>query len=243
MCTLLSYYVIMLSKGGIIMEEFIGKRIKKYRKKENLTQAELAERIDKSLRSVQKYEAGDVAPGIDVVDKIAEALGISRNALLIVKRSYRPDKSLEMVYDLFEEVFNHSRIKEEIGLTAKEFMEKDQYFIFQLREEFIQSIILNSRFLKQKVLNENSLPMEEPLKICPYSNKVYELGNKLNNKEYLRYMRDKYDRLLNAVTDHDFDNHKTLEKEAQKSKGKYDDQGENDYRFATQDDIDQMMGR
>jgi len=96
----------MFSKGGIIMEDFIGKRIKKYRKKENLTQKELAEKIDKSLRSVQKYESGDVAPGIDVVDKIAEALGISRNALLIVKRSYRPDKSLEMVYDLFEEVFS-----------------------------------------------------------------------------------------------------------------------------------------
>lgn len=219
------------------MNDSIGSRIKQHRASKKMTQQELGDKLNISKQAISQYERDSRKPSLNMLDKIANALEITRNALLTIKRSYRPDVSLEMVYDLFEEVFNHSRVKEEIGLNAKKFIENDKYFIFQIREEFIQSIILNSRFSKQKILNDDNSPLENPLKICPYSNKIYELGNKLNDAEYLRYMRDKYDRLLAAVEDYNYNNHKTLEEEAKNTKGKYDDQGENDYRYATQEDI------
>ena len=44
--------------------------IKKSRKEKGLTQQELADKIDRSLRMVQKYESGEVQPSIEVLNSI-----------------------------------------------------------------------------------------------------------------------------------------------------------------------------
>lgn len=64
----------------------IGENIKKYRKEKNITQKELAEKINKNIRTIQKYEAGKVEniPYL-VVDDIAKALQVPINEL------YTPD--------------------------------------------------------------------------------------------------------------------------------------------------------
>ncbi len=54
----------------------IGDTIKTERKKKNLTQKELAEKINKSERMVQKYENGEVIPSIEVLNNIGAALGV-----------------------------------------------------------------------------------------------------------------------------------------------------------------------
>ena len=59
------------------MSNYIGLNIKKYRKEKGLTQEELANEIGKSLRTVQKYESGDILPSFDNVNEIAKILGIS----------------------------------------------------------------------------------------------------------------------------------------------------------------------
>lgn len=50
--------------------------IQRARKAAGLTQAQLAEKIGKGFSTVQKYELGLTNPPIDVVRKIAEALGV-----------------------------------------------------------------------------------------------------------------------------------------------------------------------
>ena len=49
--------------------------IKRLRKKYNLTQTELANKIDRTLRTVQKYEAGEILPPVDIIYKINDIFG------------------------------------------------------------------------------------------------------------------------------------------------------------------------
>ena len=52
----------------------IGDRMKIARKKKNMTQKQLAEKINKAFSSVQKYELGITLPPIDTIEDIADAL-------------------------------------------------------------------------------------------------------------------------------------------------------------------------
>ena len=52
-----------------------GENIKRLRKKYNLTQTELANKIDRTLRTVQKYEAGEILPPVYIVYKINDIFG------------------------------------------------------------------------------------------------------------------------------------------------------------------------
>jgi len=54
-----------------------GENIKKARKAVGLTQRQLADRIEKGVSTVQKYELGLVSPPLDILGKIAEALDFS----------------------------------------------------------------------------------------------------------------------------------------------------------------------
>ena len=55
----------------------IGNNIKKYRKYAHLTQIQLAQKINKSESTIQKYEANNVKPDFSVLKDIAEALDVS----------------------------------------------------------------------------------------------------------------------------------------------------------------------
>lgn len=55
----------------------IGERIKAARKKAGLNQTELATRLNKTLRTVQKYESGEIEPSIAMVNEIAKILEVS----------------------------------------------------------------------------------------------------------------------------------------------------------------------
>lgn len=60
----------------------IGQRIRQCRKEKGLTQTELAEMIGKSLRTVQKYEKGEIEVAISVINDIAAALNTSSAEIL-----------------------------------------------------------------------------------------------------------------------------------------------------------------
>ena len=55
----------------------IGERIKAARKAARLSQTELAQRLDKTMRTVQKYESGEIEPSIAMINAIAKILNIS----------------------------------------------------------------------------------------------------------------------------------------------------------------------
>ena len=60
----------------------IGSNIKQIRKEKKLTQSELAKKINKGLRTVQKYESDDINVPTDVLKDIAKALDVGLVDLL-----------------------------------------------------------------------------------------------------------------------------------------------------------------
>ncbi len=75
----------------------IGERIKAARKAAGLNQTELATRLNKTLRTVQKYESGEIRPSIAMVNEIAKILDISPVELIGYKK---PEVVLESLSDV-----------------------------------------------------------------------------------------------------------------------------------------------
>lgn len=58
------------------MREF-GQRLKKLREERGMTQTEFGKAIGKCLRSVQKYESGDIDISLSMLYSISEVLGVT----------------------------------------------------------------------------------------------------------------------------------------------------------------------
>ncbi len=60
----------------------IGDKIKCYRKKNKMTQEQLAEKLDITRQTLSKWEVGETSPDINTSKKIAEILNVSLDELL-----------------------------------------------------------------------------------------------------------------------------------------------------------------
>lgn len=67
----------------------IGRRIKEFRKQQDLTQSELAERINVSFQQVQKYEQGQTRITLQRLCSIAEALELPISLFLEEERTLK----------------------------------------------------------------------------------------------------------------------------------------------------------
>ena len=74
---------------------FIGRKIKSFRKKRGLTQAELAEKIDLSEKHISKIEASIHVPSLSAFFKIAEEFGFE------LKTDGNPDRE-ELIKCIFD---------------------------------------------------------------------------------------------------------------------------------------------
>lgn len=65
------------------MQDFdFGNRLLELRKKAGLSQAQLGEKVGLSNKAVSKWENGQAKPGLDIVQKLADVLSVSIDALL-----------------------------------------------------------------------------------------------------------------------------------------------------------------
>lgn len=95
----------------------IGSNIKQIRKERKLTQSELAKKINKGLRTVQKYESDDINTPTDVLKDIAKALDVGLVDLLY-------DNNNAICVDMLRDPLDVTCQKLEI-LSADENFEKD----------------------------------------------------------------------------------------------------------------------
>ena len=119
----------------------IGQRIKMLRKKKGLSQTELAQMLGKSLRTVQKYETGEIEVSISVINQIAEILETSSTYLFGYESGTTQIKSLSDVIDFHIDVKKPPRSKEWScsisfdGKSAAEFNADMCLFLEQWQQE------------------------------------------------------------------------------------------------------------
>ena len=58
------------------VKRLFGKKIKEFRKKGNLTQAQLAEMVNDDDKHISCIESGKNFPSADLIDRLAKALGV-----------------------------------------------------------------------------------------------------------------------------------------------------------------------
>ena len=68
----------------------VAENLAKYRKAANLTQSELAEKLNYSDKSVSKWEQGNGMPDVLVLYKLAQLYGVTVNDFLVLHEEERP---------------------------------------------------------------------------------------------------------------------------------------------------------
>lgn len=79
----------------------IGQRIKTLRKSKGLNQQDLANLLGKSLRTVQKYETGEIEVSIAIVNELAKLLDTTPTFILGCETDREPLRSLADIMALF----------------------------------------------------------------------------------------------------------------------------------------------
>lgn len=77
----------------------VGQRIKMLRKRKGMNQSELAAALDKSLRTIQKYETGEIEVSIAIVNHLAELLDSTPTYILGYETNNEPIRELADVLD------------------------------------------------------------------------------------------------------------------------------------------------
>lgn len=82
----------------------IAERIRLYRQQKNLSQAELAERSGVNNKSLSRYELDTSIPPADALKAIADALGVSADALLSDDTISIKDKALLKRFEAIQDM-------------------------------------------------------------------------------------------------------------------------------------------
>lgn len=148
----------------------ISDSIKKFRKAKRLTQQELADNIDRSLRMVQKYESGEVEPSIEVLNAIGEVLGddffnnidLKNARLSIGENSIKLKTRINLSSDLVKDIISSLSID---GYINKSFFIGDDLEVLTNNiKDFIinqTKIITDKNFLLMDALNNPDKFYEE----------------------------------------------------------------------------------
>lgn len=123
----------------------IGEVIRKYRKINDMTQEEMANRLGVTAPAVNKWEKGNSLPDVAMLVPIARLLGISLDTLLSFREELTAEETGRMIYELnamlregaFEEAFAWSKKK------AEQFPNCDM-LILQM------AVLLNAELMKKK---------------------------------------------------------------------------------------------
>lgn len=94
----------------------IGQRIKVLRKKKKLNQQELADLLGKSLRTVQKYETGEIEVSIAIINQLADLLDSTPTFILGYETNTEPIRNLADVMSFLFQLEKVSGMKFDIDV-------------------------------------------------------------------------------------------------------------------------------
>lgn len=107
----------------------IAERIRLYRQQKNLSQAELADRSGINNKSLSRYELDTSVPPADALKAIADALGVSADALLSDNVIAIKDKELLKRFEVIQEMDGEDKamVIKFLDLAIRDFNAKKAY--------------------------------------------------------------------------------------------------------------------
>lgn len=100
------------------MKKTFGAMIAQLRKDNNMTQAELAEKMGVTDKAVSKWERDLSFPDVSSIPKLAEIFGVSVDTLMQVKSSTNVKASDSKTSQLIELIFNCVALAMGVAVTA-----------------------------------------------------------------------------------------------------------------------------
>lgn len=114
------------------LQKLFGQELRNTRRARGLTQAELAERIDRSLDMVGRLERGQISPSFETIERVIEALEVpaanlfggtdtlgtlrsSQLKSLVLKARELDDNALALALRLVEAISEHASHRPEIA--------------------------------------------------------------------------------------------------------------------------------
>jgi transcriptional regulator with XRE-family HTH domain len=84
-------------------------RLARLRKERNLTQKELAQRVDVHITQIQRYENGSTQPTLDIIRKLATTLAVSADELIFGKGERDPIDELKRQFEALSQFDEEDR--------------------------------------------------------------------------------------------------------------------------------------
>ena len=100
------------------IKKVFGEKVKRIRKKKNLTQEQLAELIDISPRNLSKIEVGECFVKAETLEKILKALDISTEDLFAADHIKESEELINQIYNILDTVKNDNKKLEKIYKMA-----------------------------------------------------------------------------------------------------------------------------
>ena len=114
------------------LQALIGERISEQRKRLRISQSELAERLGKSLRTVQKYESGEIDMPISVLQEISSILKVPINYLIGYDSSHIKIETLADVYAYIFELDRKKELKFDIEIIKEKESVRKAAMVFDI---------------------------------------------------------------------------------------------------------------
>lgn len=89
---------------------FVGEQLRKHRERAGLSQEQLAEKLDLSTNTIQRFENGVRVPGIDVIMKYADTMNISITELVPSRLSNQPVSVFPIIGDFQKLSPEHKKV-------------------------------------------------------------------------------------------------------------------------------------
>ena len=138
------------------LKVIIGNNISQYRKNYNMTQIELAEKINYSDKSISKWEKGDGVPDIYVLKSLAEIFNVTVNDLIIEHKKEditKPETSKKKKYIIILLSIALVWLVAVIGYVFLKWVIPEKRcwltFVFALPETFIVLLVMSKLWLNK----------------------------------------------------------------------------------------------
>ena len=174
----------------IEINKLVGERIATMRKYNRNNQADLAEKLGKSLRTVQKYESGEIDITLSTLAEIATILNTTLNYLLGYDTSHIKAETLADVFEFFFEIDRKNELSfdmdiKRVGRDGKwecSFIFNGQDIDAEYNADFcnvMETFSINRESLKTYWMDYEAYRAWQKVKMdhysrCTLSDKVYE---------------------------------------------------------------------